>query len=326
MPTIVVLGGDTAVGRATVELLEEREIEAEVRAAALTERIGPGLVTIDEALIGAGDVFVLALEGKMADGILEGLRRANKPVLDVREAPSADSAWIWPGLDPEAGAGLTGVARIALGLPSAIVAVAAALGALGPRRIFAATYESAARYGQVGMDELSAQVRGVFTMQTPDPDRLPASLAFDVIPSLADRDEDPEVAELDFEAAITAGLEAVGLGTVEVAAARALVPSFSAEAAFLDVELEGDADADAIEAALAAGRTLRRSDEALLPSLDAVGRDDVLVGRVRVDGAHARLWLASDRLRRGSATLVALTLERWLEGAADTMSKPAQTP
>jgi aspartate-semialdehyde dehydrogenase len=56
--------------------------------------------------------------------------------------------------------------------------------------------------------------------------------------------------------------------------------------------------------------------------VDAAGRDDVLVGRVRRDPTHERclnLWVVADNLRKGAATnavqLAELLLERGLVGA-----------
>jgi aspartate-semialdehyde dehydrogenase len=40
-------------------------------------------------------------------------------------------------------------------------------------------------------------------------------------------------------------------------------------------------------------------------ALDAAGRDDVLVGRIRRDPSHQRclnLWIVGDNLRKGAAT------------------------
>ncbi len=58
-------------------------------------------------------------------------------------------------------------------------------------------------------------------------------------------------------------------------------------------------------------------------AIDAAGRDDVLVGRIRRDPSHERclnLWVVGDNLRKGAATnavqLAELLLERGLVGAA----------
>jgi aspartate-semialdehyde dehydrogenase len=55
--------------------------------------------------------------------------------------------------------------------------------------------------------------------------------------------------------------------------------------------------------------------------IDAAGRDEVFVGRIRRDPSHERclnLWIVSDNLRKGAATnavqLAELLLERSLVG------------
>jgi aspartate-semialdehyde dehydrogenase len=56
-------------------------------------------------------------------------------------------------------------------------------------------------------------------------------------------------------------------------------------------------------------------------AIDAAGRDDVLVGRIRRDPGHERclnLWVAGDNLRKGAATnavqVAELLVERGLIG------------
>ena len=57
-------------------------------------------------------------------------------------------------------------------------------------------------------------------------------------------------------------------------------------------------------------------------ALDAAGRDDVLVGRIRADESAERclnLWIVGDNLRKGAATnavqVAELLVERGLVGA-----------
>src|SRR5206468_4651934 len=58
-------------------------------------------------------------------------------------------------------------------------------------------------------------------------------------------------------------------------------------------------------------------------AIDAAGRDEVLVGRIRRDPSHERclnMWIVGDNLRKGAATnavqLAELVVERVLYGAA----------
>jgi hypothetical protein len=96
-----------------------------------------------------------------------------------------------------------------------------------------------------------------------------------------------------------------------VTALRALIPSFSAEAAWMVATLGQDSDRAAIDQALAGGRGLRLDKDAPDAS-SALGRDDVLVGGTRLEGRELALWLAIDRLRIGGPTQAVLLLEQWL--------------
>ena len=62
--------------------------------------------------------------------------------------------------------------------------------------------------------------------------------------------------------------------------------------------------------------------------VDAAGRDDVLVGRIRRDPSHERclnMWVVSDNLRKGAATnavqLAELLLERGLVGSREAVAR-----
>ncbi len=62
--------------------------------------------------------------------------------------------------------------------------------------------------------------------------------------------------------------------------------------------------------------------------VDAAGRDDVLVGRIRRDPSHERclnMWVVSDNLRKGAATnavqLAELLLERGLVGSREAIAR-----
>jgi len=63
-------------------------------------------------------------------------------------------------------------------------------------------------------------------------------------------------------------------------------------------------------------------------AIDAAGRDDVLVGRIRRDPDRERtlnLWIAGDNLRKGAATnaiqVAELLIERNLLGKGQPLSK-----
>ncbi len=309
--TVVVLGAHTAIGGALLAALEDRDLPADVVAATTTEHVDQGQVLIDAALIERGDVFVVAFAGKIAAGVAAGLAAQGKPVLDLGNATEAP--WVFPTLSAESGP----QARIAVGLAEPVAAVVQALAAFSPSRVDVATYESAAVFDRAGMDELSAQTRAVFTMQDAPAECFAATLAFDVIPTVTGPEGEWDLADEALASAITA---ACG---VPADATRILVPSFSAEGAVVRVAVEGEPDYETVAGALAGGKGMRYFADDPPPTVDAVDRDDALVGRLKIRAGQITLWVAADRLRRGGASQAALWVERWLTGKiSDSVAAP----
>ena len=64
--------------------------------------------------------------------------------------------------------------------------------------------------------------------------------------------------------------------------------------------------------------------------IDAAGRDDVLVGRIRLDPSHERclnLWVVADNLRKGAATNAVQIAEALAErGLLGTRGTPESVP
>lgn len=300
--TVVVLGAHSAIGEALLAALEDRDLSAEIVAATTTEFVDQGHVLIDAALIQRGDLFVVAFGGKIAEGVAAGLVAQKKPVLDLAGATDAPLAF------PSLSADLTSPARIAVGLAEPVAAVVQALAAFSPQHVDVATYESAAVFDRAGMDELSEQTRAVFTMQDAPAEHFAATLAFDAIPTVTGPDGEWDVADEAMASAITA---ACG---VPADVSRILVPSFSAEGAVVRIAVEGEPDLATVEVALAGGKGLRYLAGDPPPTVDAVDRDDALVGRLDIRPGRIKLWVVADRLRRGGASQAALWVERWLTG------------
>ncbi len=304
---IALLGAHTALAKAIIECAEERELEVELLSATTTAHIGPGLALIDEALLGQADALFLCFQDKITETIAARASALQKPVVDLMGLPARDAVTLWPGLLPVEPL-KAGLYRIHAGLASPAVAALSALWPFSPGSASMSTYESAARFDQPGMDELSAQVQAMFGMRDPEHALFDASLAFNVLP-FSEEAEDPEAPPTLGEA-IREGLTALSGRTLEVGVQRALVPSFSAELASVQVVVEGEPDLDTVVGALSSAKGLKHS--ALQGAQDAVGRDDALVGRIQLSGDTQRrigFWLACDRLRRGSATQAALLIE-----------------
>ncbi len=296
MKTVAILGAHRAVAQALVELIEERELDLDVVPATTTEHLGPGLELMDAALLARADLFVACMGGPLIEALVE---RTDRPVLDL--AGVSRGPRLFPGL--ESTQALDGVVRIPVGPAVPLVSALAALRAFGLERATITTLESAATQDREGMDELSDQVRALFNMRDVEPKAFPATLAFNVIAGA--------LSEAALEEEIADGLSRSG-PSPELAVARALVPTFSADAAFVDVGVEDAApNLETVIDAFRNARGLFYAGEAPV-AVAALGRDDALVGRVQAGPRRIAFFLASDRLRRGSATLACLALEGWI--------------
>ncbi|MEL7369658.1 MAG: Asd/ArgC dimerization domain-containing protein [Myxococcota bacterium] len=309
MSQVVILGAHTSVGRSLRSLLGDRDIP--FIAATTSDHIEDDLVLIDEAVLKQGGLFVLAMKSDLTRRVADAVAQGGRPVIDMVGA--FDAPFIWPTLHgPQLDAPQTSIVRVCEGPAAPLAAVIAALAAFGPRAVQVTTLESASARGQPGIDELSEQSRAVFALRDVDPEQFPASLAFDPIPSLAEGEAHPHDADADLVQQMQAALRAVDRSIDDLTVTRILVPTFYADAATVMVATEDSApEASAVIDALRAARGLRYVDRAVVPSLDAVDRDDVLVSRVRVGPRRLDLWLAYDRMRAGSAVAAALAIDAW---------------
>lgn len=321
---ILVLGAHSALGAQLVETLAERRPDLPVIPATTTERLGPGLDLVDEAALrGAGLVLLTAADPLLAK-LAGAAQQLGRPVVDLSGQLEVGRR-LWPVQDPKCGASLKPGEAVAVegGLASPLVAALSALAPFGLQAAQITTLESAARWDREGMDELSAQVRGVFSGQEGPVERFGATLAFDCIPSLAEAGDDPLGADAQLVEALADGL---GPARPDLQLTRVLVPSFSAEAAVVEAQLSGltpaEAQAGAPPAAppleamrdqLSEARGLRLVEAPVVPALDAVGRSDALVARLRARPQGLSLWLCADRITAGGASLGALVAESWAE-------------
>lgn len=303
MKKVLIIGAHSAVAKSLFECLEERDVEVDLHRATLSEHLEAGLELVDERAIENAELVVLAMAGDKAREIALAARAKQKPLLDLTEElrDEEGARWIFPGLDPAIAFSAEAPAIVPVGLGAPIVAVLRALADLKISRASIVTQESAAVRDQAGMDELSTQVRARFNMRDVEAKIFPAVLAFGGIP-----EEDDEA----LRAAIHAGAPGI-----ELLIMRAIAPTFSADSATVILELEdrgATPDPDQIKEKLESAKGLHvfEEDEAV-SSFDAVGRDDAIAGRVTVEEGRAAVWLACDRLRRGSATLAALAIEAW---------------
>lgn len=112
----------------------------------------------------------------------------------------------------------------------------------------------------------------------------------------------------------------MGDDTIRVTATTVRIPVIGGHSESVNIEFESDFDIEEVRAALAAQAGVVVVDDPInlkypMP-LDAHGRDEVFVGRIRRDESrdHAlNLWIVADNLRKGAATNTVQIAETLLE-------------
>jgi aspartate-semialdehyde dehydrogenase len=206
-----------------------------------------------------------------------------------------------------------------------MVALAPIQRAVGIERLVVATYQSVSGTGRAAIEELDAQARASLQgMEMPQPSIYPEPIGFNVIGAagnFADGDDHTdEELKMVFETRKILDDESIG---VAVTCVRVPVRVCHSEA--VNVQTRSKISASEVRALLADAPGVTLAD---VPTpLNAEGRDDVFVGRIRDDESHPRaisMWIVSDNLRKGAATNAVQIAELLVERGLVSAEQPAR--
>jgi aspartate-semialdehyde dehydrogenase len=337
-PVVAIVGATGAVGREMLAILEERgfpmrslRLFASPRSKGAHLPFRGGLIAcetledadaegslagIDLALLSAGKATSLAWGPRLRDlGAL---------VVDNSSAFRGDPACplVVPEVNPEALDAVDAPTIVANPNCSTIIALIAATPlhrAIGVERIVAATYQAASGAGAAAMAELESQARA-FAAGTPyDTTIFGRQYLFNVFShdsAVGDDGLNEEERKLVVETRRI--WNAPGM---RVSATCVRVPTLRAHAEALHLEFARPTGVEEIRALLAAAPGVRIADDRAAnrfpEPLDAAGRDEVLVGRIRLDPGvpddrGAALFVCGDQIRKGAALNAVQIAERFL--------------
>jgi aspartate-semialdehyde dehydrogenase len=185
------------------------------------------------------------------------------------------------------------------------------------QRIIAATYQSASGAGARAMEELKVQSRAILDGQMPLAECFPYPLAFNLFPHDSELDESGYCTEE--VKMIQETRKIFGISDLRVSATCVRVPVLRAHSEALNLEFEKPFDVEKARQILEKAPGVKlvedwESNYFPMP-MDASGKDEVLVGRIRQDRSHAcglELWLSGDQIRKGAA-LNAIQIAELLE-------------
>ncbi|MGI9338078.1 MAG: aspartate-semialdehyde dehydrogenase [Gammaproteobacteria bacterium] len=188
-----------------------------------------------------------------------------------------------------------------------LVAVKPVYDAAGIRRINAATYQAASGAGRRALEDLAKQSAALLSGADVGESVFPARLAFNVVPHIDVFEENGYTREEMKMAVETQKI--LGDDSVLVNATAVRVPVFYGHAIAAHLETAQKISAGEVRKLLQDAPGVCVMDECQAggyptPSIDAAGKDEVFVGRIREDITHERginLWIVSDNTRKGAA-------------------------
>ena len=190
-----------------------------------------------------------------------------------------------------------------------VVALKPILDAVGIERLVISTYQSVSGTGQRAVEELENQTRSIIeAKELAAPTVYPHRIAFNVLPQVETfKDGDDYTTEERKMMAETRKILAAP--EIGVSATCVRVPVYTGHSESINVQTRDPLSPEECRQLLAEAPgviVLDNPGDGIYPlAIDAAGRDEVFVGRIRRDGSHERclnLWVVGDNLRKGAAT------------------------
>ena len=190
-----------------------------------------------------------------------------------------------------------------------VVALKPLYDAAGIERLVISTYQAVSGTGKAAIDELQAQAHAVLHgEEPPEPQIYPHQIAFNVLAQAgsfaAGDDHTDEERKL-----INETRKILGDPAIKVSATCIRVPVVTGHSEAVNVETREPLEPEQARELLAAAPGVTVVDDPAAGrypmAVEAAGKDDVYVGRIRRDAGNERaldLWIVADNLRKGAAT------------------------
>jgi aspartate-semialdehyde dehydrogenase len=333
-----VLGATGLVGTTILELLAARDFPAtEVipfaseRSAGKEIEWGGRLLTVQpltEDSIQGLDLVLSSAGGSVSAEWTPRFAAAGATVVDNTSywRMHDDVPLVVSEVNPDALAGHNGIiANPNCSTMQMVVALKPLYDAAGIERLVISTYQAVSGTGKAAIDELQAQAHAVLHGQEPpEPQIYPHQIAFNVLAqagSFAEGDDHTD----EERKLINETRKILGDPEIKVSATCIRVPVVTGHSEAVNVETREPLSPEQARELLAAAPGVTVVDDPAASrypmAVDAVGKDDVYVGRIRRDAGNERaldIWIVADNLRKGAATnavqLAELLVERGLVG------------
>ncbi len=338
---VAVVGATGQVGTLMLELLRERHFPAREIVPFASERsvgreLDGGLVVqgLDEDSIAGFDVALFSAGGSTSGEWAPRFAQAGAVVIDnsSRWRMEDDIPLVVSEVNPDALEHHRGIiANPNCSTMQMVVALKPLYDRAGIERLVICTYQAVSGTNRRAVDELLEQSHALLhDREIAPPEQYAHQIAFNALPHAGkfapgDDHTDEERKMMNETRKI------LGDPGIAVSATCVRVPVLTGHSEAVNVQTREPLSPETARELLrdAPGVTVVDDpDAALYPlAIDAAGKDDVFVGRIRRDPGHERaldMWIVSDNLRKGAATnavqLAELLHERGLLRSASTAS------
>lgn len=185
------------------------------------------------------------------------------------------------------------------------------------RRVVVDTYQSVSGAGAAAVDELALQTSVVLAGRPALVEALPQQIAFNVFPQIDELMDDGGYYKEEWKM-IHETRKIMHLPDLAISATCVRVPVAVSHSEAVHAEFERPITASEARALLTESPgviVIDNPEEGLYPQpIDAEGRDEVFVGRLRQDASHPNglaMWIVCDNVRKGAA-LNAVQIVEWL--------------
>lgn len=333
-----VLGATGLVGTTILELLADRDFPvSELRPLASERSAGREIewrgdaltvqAVADESVQGL-DLVLSSAGGSVSAEWTPKIVEAGATVVDNTSywRMHDDVPLVVSEVNPDALAGHKGIiANPNCSTMQMVVALKPLYDAAGIERLVISTYQAVSGTGKAAIDELRAQARAIVGgYEVPEPRVYPHPIAFNVLAQAGGFPEGDDHTDEERKL-INETRKILGDPEIRVSATCIRVPVVTGHSEAVNVETREPLDPERARELLEAAPGVSVVDDPAAGrypmAVEAAGKDDVFVGRIRRDPGNERaldLWIVADNLRKGAATnavqLAELLAERGLVG------------
>ena len=319
---VAVAGATGAVGNQMLACLEERDFPvrdlkllATARSAGRKMRFKGEEIVVEELTDSSFEdveIGIFSAGGATSQKFAPVAAQKGCVVVDNSAAwrMDPDVPLVAPEVNPHAIAGYTTKGIIANPNCSTIqmvVALAPIYKKVGIKRIVVSSYQAVSGTGKKAIDELYNQTKAVLNFLEPEKKVYPHRIAFNCLPHIdvfLDNGYTKEEMKMVNETRKIFEDNSIGITATTVR-----VPVFFAHSESVNIETNQPISPQEVRGVLENAPGVRVVDDPsqnLYPlAIDAAGRDDTLVGRIRADESIANginLWIVADNIRKGAAT------------------------